>query len=55
MKTTAKTKELKLGFLSWFMCMHEQPCMRIKDYAHMGFCPKTLKTQQRFKTLNLTS
>ena len=47
-----------MGFLGRIMCTHEQARVRSQDYAHVGFSPETLATQQteqNFKTLNLTS
>ena len=34
MKAEAKIKEIKLGFLGWFMHMPEQPCVRIIKLAY---------------------
>ena len=53
-----ETEKLGLGFLGRIMCTHEQACVHSQDYAHVGFSPETLATQQteqNFKTLNLTS
>ena len=35
--------------------INEQPYVCKQDYAHVSFCSETLETQQRLKTLNLTS
>ena len=49
MKAETKTDEMKLRFPGWFMHTHEQSCVHRQDYAHVGFCPETLETQQTGK------
>jgi len=45
-KAKTKTDEMKLRFPGWFMHTHEQSYVDRQDYAHVGFCPETLETQQ---------
>ena len=41
MKTEAKQKKQKLGFLGWFMYTHEQPRVRIVKPAYTALIMRT--------------
>ena len=47
MKTEAKQKKQKLGFLGWFMCTHEQPRMQIIKPVYAALMMRTLVSAQK--------
>ena len=62
MKIEAKMDKIKLGFLGRIMCMHNPTYVCMQNYAHMCSATETLakntttlKTEQDFKTINLTT